>query len=313
MNTGFQLWPEQASGMAQSVDQLILFLLLVTAFFTLLIAGLIAIFVLRYRRRKPNEVGAAMGSPIAVEITWTVIPLAIAMVMFVWGAKLYIRMAQPPADATTVYVIGKQWMWKVQHAAGRREINELHVPMGVPIRLVMTSQDVIHSFFLPAFRIKQDVVPGRYSSQWFTATKTGESHLFCSEYCGTQHSHMTGRVVVMTPADYERWLADVPADESAAVRGGKLFVQYGCNNCHGLQAPTLAGLYGSRVQLEDGTSVVADDAYLRESILDSQAKVVAGFGHVMPSYRGQVTEEQILDLLAYIRSLKPADKKEAPR
>lgn len=313
MNTGFQLWPDEASGMAHSVDQLFLFLLLVTAFFTLLIAGLIITFVLRYRRRKADDVGAAMGSPIAVEITWTVIPLAIAMVMFVWGARLYIRMAQPPADATTVYVIGKQWMWKVQHASGRREINELHVPMGVPIRLVMTSQDVIHSFFMPAFRIKQDVVPGRYSSQWFTATKLGESHLFCSEYCGTQHSHMVGRVVVMEPAEYERWLANVPADESAAVRGGKLFTQYGCNSCHGLQAPTLAGLYGSRVQLEDGTSVVADDAYLRESILDSQAKVVAGFGHVMPSYRGQVTEEQILDLLAYIRSLKPADKKESPR
>jgi cytochrome c oxidase subunit 2 len=304
-----QLLPEQASDMAGRVDDLALFLLAVCGFFLVLILVLIVWFTIKFRRRSEDEVPAATVTYRSLEMTWIIIPLGLLMVMFFWGARLFADMKRPPgpdADALEIHVVGKQWMWKLQHPGGQREINELHVPLGRPVKLIMTSQDVIHSFGLPAMRIKQDVLPGAYSSQWFTATRAGEYPLYCQEYCGTGHASMIGRVVVMPGDQYEAWLAGRPADEPPAIAGARLFQSLGCNKCHGQTAPTLAGLYGRSETLEDGSTVVADDEYLRESILNPPAKVVRGYPRWMPSYRGQLSEEQVMDLVAYIKSLGAA-------
>jgi cytochrome c oxidase subunit 2 len=271
-------------------------------------------FSLKYRRRpgkKPQEVPTSH----ALEITWSVIPFLLTLVMFGWGAGLYIHMNRAPDDAMPIDVIAKQWMWKMQHPNGKREINELHIPMGRPIKLTMASQDVIHSFYIPAFRVKQDVVPGRYSSEWFTATKIGEYHIFCAEYCGDQHSGMIGKVVVMEPAKYQAWLAGTPADQAPVAAGEKLFTQYACITCHGQRGPGLVGVYGSKRRVvQDGKEIdvpVADDDYLRESILNPSRKIVVGFQPLMPTYAGQLSEEQVLDLVAYIKSLKDGQPPQA--
>jgi cytochrome c oxidase subunit 2 len=233
------------------------------------------------------------------------------MVMFAWGAKVYVNLERPPADAMVINVVGKQWMWKLQHPEGVREINTLHIPVGRPIKLVMTSQDVIHSFFVPAFRTKQDVLPGRYTTSWFEAKQKGRFHIFCAEYCGTDHSKMIGEVVAMEPAEYQAWLAGTVSDVPPAVAGEKLFYSYNCQTCHGQRAPTLAGLYNRRVRLADGSTVLADDNYIRESILNPAAKIVAGYpGSLMPTYQGQLTEDQLLELIAYIKSLNTASSGE---
>jgi cytochrome c oxidase subunit 2 len=244
-----------------------------------------------------------------LEIVWTIVPLVVVLFIFFWSTAVYVKMSRYPADAMNIYIIGRQWMWKAQHPAGPREINELHIPVGRPVKLTMTSQDVIHSYFIPAFRMKQDVLPGRYSYQWFTPTKVGKYHLFCAEYCGAQHSGMIGTIEVMEEAKYQAWLAGAPRDEpSQAAAGAKLFVQYQCNTCHGERAPTMAALYQSNVQLADGSTVVADDNYLRESIMDAPAKLVAGYPPLMPSYRGQLNEEQVAQLVEYIKSLKVPER-----
>jgi cytochrome c oxidase subunit 2 len=303
----FRLFPDSASTVSGRVDALTGFLLLASGFVTLLVLVLIVTFAIRFRRRAEDEVPPATRSHVWMEIAWSVIPLFIFIAMFYWGAALYAEMRRPAgAGALEINVIGKQWMWKIQHPGGQREINELHVPVGRTVKLVMTSQDVIHDFFVPAFRIKQDVLPGSYVTQWFTATKPGEYHLFCAEYCGTMHSGMIGRVVVMKPGDYEAWLAGVTPDEPPAVSGARLFVSLGCAQCHGQIAPTLAGLYGKSVQLSDGSTVVADEEYLRESIENPPARIVAGFEPRMPSFRGQLTPEQVGQLVAYIKSLAAA-------
>ncbi len=226
------------------------------------------------------------------------------MVLFFWSAGLYVHMRRAPDDAMQINVVGKQWMWKIQHPTGKREIDELHLPLGRPVKLTLASEDVIHSFYIPAFRIKQDVVPGTYESEWFTPTKIGEYHLFCAEYCGTQHSGMIGKVIVMQPSEYEAWLAGTPADQSPVAAGEKLFTQYQCITCHGQRGPGLVGLYGSKVKLIDGSTVTADEDYLRESILRPGAKIVAGFQPLMPTYAQQLTEEQVMQLVAYIKSLR---------
>jgi cytochrome c oxidase subunit 2 len=241
-----------------------------------------------------------------MEVTWSAIPLVIFIAMFSWGAVLYTDMKRPATGALEIHVIGKQWMWKLQHPGGQREIDELHVPVGVPVKLILTSQDVIHDFSIPAFRVKQDVLPGSYVTEWFTATRPGEYHLFCAEYCGTMHSGMIGRVVVMEPGAYEAWLAGVTPDEPVAVSGARLFTSLGCVQCHGKNAPTLAGLYGRRVVLADGSEATADENYLRESILNPPARIVSGFAPLMPSFRGQVTDEQVDQLVEYIKSLGAA-------
>jgi cytochrome c oxidase subunit 2 len=303
MDTSFRLMPPGASNHADGVDNLYLFLWAVSAFFTVLIAALIIYFAIKYRRRREDEVGRKVHTNYLLEVVWTVVPLIIVTIMFVWAARVLYAQSRPPPDAMDIYVIGKQWMWKIQHENGKRELNELHVPLGRAVRLTMASQDVIHSFFIPAFRIKQDVIPGRYVTEWFRATKIGTYHLFCAEYCGNQHSGMIGSVTVMEPSDYEAWLAGTANDLPPAQAGEKLFLNLGCATCHGQRAPTMAGLYGSRRALSDGSTVVADDAYLRESILDSTAKIVQGYQPLMPSYRGQISEEQLMQVVAYIRSL----------
>jgi cytochrome c oxidase subunit 2 len=233
--------------------------------------------------------------------------------MFVWGAKLFMQNRQAPANAETIYVVGKQWMWTVEHPEGRREIDQLHIPVGKPIRLVMASQDVIHDFFIPAFRVKQDVVPGRYTTLWFEATRTGGFHFFCSQYCGTQHSAMIGSVIVMKPGDFQEWLGG-GVDESPVKTGAQLFQDFSCANCHEpgprQRGPSLSGVFGKMVRLQGGQSVIFDEAYMQESIVAPEAKVVEGYRPVMPSFRGQLSNDEIMDLIAYVRSLSPEGAKQ---
>jgi cytochrome c oxidase subunit 2 len=307
MFTNFPLFPQQASAQAASVDGIYFFMLAVTAFFSLLIATLIVAFAIKFRRRHEDEVGVANHGALALELLWTIIPFLITMVMFGWGAKVFFDLYRPPVGAMEIYVVGKQWMWKAQHMDGQREINELHVPVGRPVKLIMGSEDVIHSFFIPAFRVKADVIPGRYNVLWFTATVPGRYHLFCAEYCGTKHSGMIGSVIAMEPNAFQAWLGGGSASDSPAAAGAKLFQDLACISCHRndaqAQAPQLAGLFGHTVKLQNGTSVIADEAYIRESIVNPQAKIVAGFPPIMPTFQGLVTEEQLLQLIAYIRSL----------
>jgi cytochrome c oxidase subunit 2 len=294
--------------MAGEVDALYFFLVAVSAFFVVLIAALVIYFGIRYRRRAHTDVGGKVVPSLTLEIAWTIIPLGLGLVMFGWGAHVYFNQARPPAETLDVYVVGKQWMWKFQHLDGQREINELHVPVGRAVRLTGTSEDVIHSFFVPAFRLKADVIPGRYTTLWFNATKTGRYHLFCAEYCGTKHSGMIGTVVVMEPSEYQAWLAGGAAEGSLASQGQKAFQDLACITCHRADAqgrgPVLDGLFGSRVSLNSGQQAVADEAYLRESILSPSAKVTAGYQPIMPTFQGLVSEEQLLALIEYVKSLK---------
>lgn len=299
----FPLFPDRASTLAGSVDALFFFLIGVTVFFSTLIFLCVAYFAVKYRRRSEDERPAEIHGSLPLEIVWTGIPLAIAAVTFIWGARLFLQERRPPADSMPVYVVGKQWMWKVQHPEGKSEINELHVPVGVPVKLIMTSEDVIHDFSVPAFRIKQDVLPGRYTSEWFQATKIGEYHLFCNQYCGTNHSGMIGRVVVMEPSDFQSWLSQEPRTPSMAASGRRLYATLNCATCHDdrLNAPGL-GSFGTFVELEGGQRVVADAGYVRESILNPRAKIVKGYRPTMPTYQGQLSESQVLQLIAYIES-----------
>jgi cytochrome c oxidase subunit II len=308
MWSGTPLFPEAASSMAGRVDALYFFLLGITAFFSVLIAGLIVFYAVKYRRRSADSVGKQVHGGLVLEITWTVIPLLITMVIFVWGASVFFAMTHPPAGTLDIYVVGKQWMWKFQHLDGQREINELHVPVGRDVKLIATSEDVIHDVFVPAFRIKADVIPGRYVSLWFRATKPGRYHLFCAEYCGTKHSGMTGEVIVMEPTEYQAWLSGGAQSGSLADAGQKLFNELACNTCHRPDAqgrgPVLDGLLGKTVTLQSGEMVVADEAYLRESILNPSAKITAGYQPIMPTFQGLVSEEQLLQLIEYVKSLQ---------
>ena len=303
MFQGFPLRPDQASTIAHGIDHLYYFLTAVDLFFTALIFLTIFYFVIKYRRRaetKPTQI----ETNLPLEVTWTVIPLFICALIFLWGASLFIRYSRPPEASTEIFVVGKQWMWKLQHPEGPMEINELHVPLGRPIKLTMTSEDVIHGFYIPAFRIQKDVIPGRYTSIWFQATKTGQFHFFCNQYCGTNHAEMGGYVVVMTPADYEQWISGGVRGESMVAAGARLYEQLGCITCHGTgKGPPFVNLYGSKVKLTDGTTVTADEDYIRGSILYPSAQIVEGYTALMPTFKGQVTEEQVLQLLAYIESL----------
>ena len=288
------------------------FLIAVSVFFTLLIFAAIFFFAIRYRRRSETEIPQTTHSGLTLEILWTVIPFGITMIMFTWGASIFFKESRPPDDAMQIYVVGKQWMWKLQHMEGNREINELHIPINRSIKLTMTSEDVIHSFYVPAFRTKQDVVPGRYTTTWFKATKPGKYHLFCAEYCGTNHSAMIGWVYAMEPQDYEQWLSGAPKG-TLSQAGEQLFNDLACVNCHKAdnsgRCPTLVGVFGSTVKLADGGTVKADEGYIRESILNPTAKVVQGYQPVMPTFQGLVTEEQVVELIAYVKSLaqKPAE------
>ena len=316
MSSSFPLVPPTASSVATEMDLLYLFITGVCAFFTVVVTLVVVYFTIKYKRRNPNDVGADIHGSLVLELTWTIIPFILSMVMFGWGASLFYRLSKPPSDAMEITVVGKQWMWKVQHPEGVREINELHVPLGRNVRLTLGSEDVIHDFAIPAFRVKIDVVPGKFTTMWFNATQIGTYHIFCAQYCGTRHSGMVGQVIVMTPQDYEAWLAGGKSTGSAAQNGERLFADLSCITCHKADStgrgPSLIGLYGSTVQLADGRKVIADDNYLRESIMNSQAKIVQGFQPIMPAFQAQISEENLLQLLAYVKSLKPATAAPAP-
>ncbi len=310
MSKFLPLWPEQASTMAGQVDALYIYLLLVSGVMTALIFITVTVLAIKYRRvpgRKAHPIHGSLG----LEIGWSVLPFFVMITFFIWGAILYFKERTPPADATEVYVVAKQWMWKVEHMEGQREINALHVPTGQNVKLIMTSQDVIHSFFIPAFRVKQDVLPGRYTTLWFKATLPGTYHLFCAEYCGTMHSGMRGDIVVMEPPDYAAWMANGP---SAPLQdtGKELFASLGCATCHRSDAqgrgPSLQRVYNQPVQLEGGRTVVADDDYVRESILNPTAKIVSGYKPVMPAFQGIVSDEQLNALVAYVKSLSSSNQ-----
>ncbi|MBA3949931.1 MAG: cytochrome c oxidase subunit II [Acidobacteria bacterium] len=309
MGRTLPLFPEAASTQAGNVDLLYFAVVAISAFFAVLIAALVITFAVKFRRRSPDEVGAPITGSLALELLWTIIPLMITLSLFVWGAWVFLDMARPPRGSMEIYVVGKQWMWKVQHPDGQREINELHVPVGRNVRLTIGSEDVIHSYYIPAFRQKIDAVPGRLTTMWFNATKPGEYHLFCAEYCGTKHSGMIGRIVVMEPDDFEQWLAG-GAGASTSASGEKLFNDLACVTCHksdsGGRGPVLNGVPGTMVQLTGGGSVLADDNYLRESIMNPGAKIVAGYQPLMPTFQGLVSEEGLLQLISYIKSLPPA-------
>jgi len=305
LSSGFRLLHAAASAQASRTDALFLAMLLLCGTVAVVLLVLVTWFSLRYRRSRVVDRTPPRQMK-GIEVAWTVTPLLIFFGVFGWAARDYVTMADPPADALPISVVARQWMWKLQHRNGRREINELHVPLGQPVRLLMTSQDAIHSFFVPAFRLKQDVVPGRYTGLWFTATKLGEFRLFCAEYCGTDHSQMLGRIVVMPPAEYTRWLGSGNEQPSLAQYGFALFRSLGCSGCHEpastVHAPSLDGILGRTVHLQDGRTIVADENYVRDSILVPRKDVVAGFAPVMPSFAGQVSEEDIEALIAYLRS-----------
>jgi cytochrome c oxidase subunit 2 len=301
----FHLLPADAAVSATRLDSLALCLLLLTGAVALGVFVLMTVFAVRYRAGAQVDRSAAPSTGRSLEIAWTVIPLLLFLGVYAWGAIDYVALYRPPARATPVFVVAKQWMWKAEHRNGRREVGELHLPLGTPVRMVMTSQDVIHSFFVPAFRIKQDVVPGRYTSISFTPSRAGEYDLFCAEYCGTDHAMMRGRVVVMPPAEFARWLTEGPRQPGMAARGFALYRSYGCSGCHdagsSVHAPSLTGLLGRRVHLADGRELTADEAYVRDSILVPGKDVVAGHAPIMPSFAGQIGEEDILAIIEYIR------------
>ncbi|GAC1668037.1 MAG: cytochrome c oxidase subunit II [Candidatus Acidiferrum sp.] len=303
------LYPEQASNFAPNVDALMGFITVICLFFAVVVTAAVIYFFFKYGRRHANEVGIPIHGDMRLEVAWMVIPLILALAMFGWGAVVYVDYRHSPLDTLDINVIGKQWMWKVQQPNGLREINELHVPVGRNVRLIMASEDVIHDFSVPAFRVKMDVVPGHYNTMWFRPTKAGKYHFYCSQYCGTNHALMGGWVIVMEPTEYAAWLSgSAGVDTNPVATGERLFSDKACITCHLSdgkgRAPSLNGVYGGKVLLADGSTVTADESYIRESILQPAAKIVAGYQPLMPTFQGQVTEDQILALTAYIKSLQ---------
>ena len=310
MLTNFPVAPPSASSYAGDYDLIFYALLALTLLFTFIVGFGVLWFVVKYRKGTYADRSRPIYEDMRLELSWTIIPLILALIMFFFGARLYVTMKVPPADAQEVFVIGKQWMWHVQHSNGVRENNTLHVPVGKPIKLTMISQDVIHAFYIPAFRAQMHVVPGRYSTMWFTPTKVGKYHLFCTMYCGTQHSEMGGSVVVMEQKDWAEWIKNGGQSSTPmtmAQAGRKIYNEIACNNCHGnednMRAPTLLGLYGSKRKLSDGSVALADETYIRESILRPHNRLSAGYGRSMPAYDGQITEADALKLIAYIKSM----------
>jgi cytochrome c oxidase subunit II len=306
---GLPFWPPTASGYASQINVLFGALLIVGALTAGLVFFLMLFFANKYRHGSNADRSGTTKKTWRFEVSWTAATLLIFVGLAVWGADIYLHLYNPPANAVQIFVVGKQWMWKAQHPGGQREINALHVPVGQPIRLVLASQDVIHSFFIPALRIKQDVVPGRYETMWFRADKVGRYHLFCAEYCGTDHAHMGGWITVMSPRDFGRWLQAQGGEETLAAQGKDLFRRYGCSGCHEaggtVRAPRLEGVFGSPVPLSDGSVVIADERYVRDSILDPKAEVAAGYAPVMPTFAGQIGEDDLAKLVAYVESIGP--------
>ena len=311
MLSGIPLFPEQASTIAPVVDNLYFFILGVTGFFALIVVLLVLYFAIKYRDDTGLKVGAPITGSIPMEIGWSIIPFVVAMAIFVWATVVFFQIIRAPDQTLEIYSTGKRWMWRFQHVDGQREINQLHVPVGRPVKVTFTSEDVLHDLYIPAFRVKADAIPGRYSSIWFTATKTGEYHLFCAEYCGTKHSGMIGTVYVMKQDEYQQWLAGGGLTGSMSDRGEQLFQQLACSTCHVAngsgRGPSLAGVFGSQVTIEGGQTVVADESYIRESILTPQKKLVQGYQPLMPTFQGLVNEEGLMSLIEYVKSM-PADR-----
>ena len=306
---GIPIFPDQASTFAKDVDALYFFVLAVSSFFALAVAVSVIYFGLRYHRTHESEIGARIEGSLPLELLWSVIPTIIAMFMFGWGASVFYHLRRPPEDALQVYAVGKQWMWKFQHMEGQREINELHIPVGRPIKVTVSSEDVLHSLYFPSFRTKIDAIPGRYTELWFEAEKPGSYHIFCAEYCGTNHSGMIGTVTVMEPAAYQAWLQGGGMEGTLAQRGARLFNDLACSSCHVEsgqgRGPSLKDIVGTTVELQDGSTAVVDDAFLRESILNSQAKIVKGFQPLMPTFQGLISEENLVALIEHVKSLSP--------
>lgn len=297
-----------ASSWAARWQNLFYFEVAIFVFFSVLIFGVILYFAIKYRRRSEDEIPPPTKDFLPLEITWTVIPVGLCVVMFFWGTFLFVGNATAPPSSMDIYVMGKQWMWKIQYPNGRREINELHVPVGVPVRLILSSEDVIHDFAIPAFRLKKDVLPRRFTTEWFTATKPGRYHLFCDQYCGLSHSAMIGWVDAMEPAEYAEWLAGGQAGQSPVEAGADLYQKYACVTCHGTgRAPSFEGLFGTSVKLQNGETAIADETFIQQCILAPNSHRVAGYPPIMPSFQGQLTQDEIFKLIAYIKALaKPA-------
>jgi len=304
--TNFAIIPPEASTIAPQVDALLIFMTLVSLVGLTLVALIVTTFSILYRRER-NPVATQVEGSTLLEATWTIIPLGLFLVMFVWGSVLYFRIYTPPTNAMNIYVVGKQWMWKAEHPGGQHEINSLHVPIGRPIQLTLISQDVFHSFSIPAFRVKREAIPGRYSTVWFEATKTGTYHLFCTQYCGTSHSGMIGDIVVQTPEEYKQWLASSTSGVSLAQNGERLFASLSCSACHNGQpdarGPNLGNVYGSKLSLTTGQNVLVDEAYLRQAILNPSAHITQGYAPIMPTYQGQISEEGLISLVEYIKGM----------
>src|SRR5579885_1916081 len=314
-----RLWLPQASSSAAESDYLMLALVLAACAVLALVFGLIFVYVFKYRAGSGRDRGAIMEKTWRIEVAWTAATLLVFFGLFLWGGDLYVRLFPPPANALQIYIVGKQWMWKAEHQGGQREINALHVPAGRPVQLVMTSEDVIHSFFVPAFRTKRDVLPGRYETLWFEATTPGKYRLFCAQLCGAGHAQMIGEIVVMPEPDFQDWLAmnGGTGSGSMAEQGKILYMRNGCSGCHGgigaggaqsastVPAPSLAGLYGSPVTLDNGEVVIADEGYIRDCILVPEKRRVASYPPIMPSFSGILGEEDVLKLVAFIKSLAP--------
>ena len=314
MLPSFSLTPEQASTLAPEVDQLYWFIVAVTAFFGILVTVLVIYFAVKYRTDDPMAIGARITGSIPLELAWSLIPFLVSIVIFAWAAEVFFDLHRPPDQTLEIYATGKRWMWKFQHLDGKNEINELHVPLGRAVKVTFTSEDVLHSLYFPSFRVKADAIPGRYSSVWFNATKVGQYHLFCAEYCGTNHSGMIGTVTVMEPSAYQGWLSGA-TEGPLSVRGERLFTELACNTCHLTdgtgRGPSLANKFGATEQLTDGSAVTVDDAYIRESILTPQAKLVAGYQPLMPTFQGLVNEENVMALIEYVKTLQSSQGAQA--
>ncbi|MDH3494272.1 MAG: cytochrome c oxidase subunit II [Acidobacteriota bacterium] len=306
--TWVSFFPERASTFAWEVDYLYFYLIAISVFFTVGIVTAIVFFALKYREREKFATPKEIHGSIPLELFWSFVPFVISMTIFLGGAVVYYKQYRMPADAMEIFIVGKQWMWKAQHGTGQREINELHVPVGQKVKLMMTTEDVLHDFYIPAFRTKADVVPGRYTSLWFEATKPGKYRLFCAEYCGLNHSGMGGWIYVMEQDDFDNWLAGNVSDQTPVQAGEDLFTnKLGCASCHAggdnQRGAVLEGIFGKEVKFVGGGSQIADEQYLRNSILNPGGQIVEGYQPIMPTFKGQVTEEQLGYLVAYIKSL----------
>ena len=313
---GIPIFPDQASTFAKDVDALYFFIFAVSAFFALVVAVAVIYFGVRYHKTHDGEIGARIEGNLPLELLWSVIPTIIAMVMFGWGASVFYHLRRPPAEAMQIYAVGKQWMWKFQHLEGQREINELHIPAGRPIKITVGSEDVLHSLYFPAFRTKIDAIPGRYMEMWFEAQTPGTYHIFCTEYCGTNHAGMIGSVTVLEPSQYQAWLQGGGMEGTLAQRGARLFNDLACSTCHldtgQGRGPSLKDIVGKTETLQDGSSVIVDEGYLRESILNSQAKIVKGFQPLMPTFQGLISEENLVALIEHVKSMSPNATTAAP-